>query len=165
MQFFALCLISQQVIFSRIGRQHCDFRAALSRINWIRDAPNLITRFTYFIFLYKMKVKSRTLCEKCPNTEFFLVRVFPHSDWIFPNSRIQSECVKIQTRKNSVFWHISHSGNCKICTNFLPNYIKIQSRIQYRIMGFTLSFTSGIFDSHCWDVYGFCYKQNKPQYR
>ena len=22
------------------------------------------------------------LCEKCPNTEFFLVRVFPHSDWI-----------------------------------------------------------------------------------
>ena len=21
-----------------------------------------------------------TLCEKCPNTEFFLVRIFPHSD-------------------------------------------------------------------------------------
>ena len=23
-----------------------------------------------------------TLCEMCPNTEFFLVRIFPHSDWI-----------------------------------------------------------------------------------
>ena len=22
------------------------------------------------------------LREKCPNTEFFLVRIFPHSDWI-----------------------------------------------------------------------------------
>ena len=22
------------------------------------------------------------LCEKCPNTEYFLVRIFPHSDWI-----------------------------------------------------------------------------------
>ena len=25
---------------------------------------------------------SFTLCEKCPNMEFFLVRIFPHSDWI-----------------------------------------------------------------------------------
>ena len=33
-----------------------------------------------------------TLHEKCPNTEFFLVR-------------IQSKCGKIQTRKNSVFGH------------------------------------------------------------
>ena len=23
-----------------------------------------------------------TLCEMCPNKEFFLVRIFPHSDWI-----------------------------------------------------------------------------------
>ena len=26
-----------------------------------------------------------TLREKCPNTEFFLVRIFPHSDWIREN--------------------------------------------------------------------------------
>ena len=25
---------------------------------------------------------THTLREKCPNTEFFLVRIFPHSDWI-----------------------------------------------------------------------------------
>ena len=23
-----------------------------------------------------------SLCEVCPNTEFFLVHIFPHSDWI-----------------------------------------------------------------------------------
>ena len=23
-----------------------------------------------------------TMCEMCPNTEFFLVHIFPHSDWI-----------------------------------------------------------------------------------
>ena len=37
-----------------------------------------------------------SLREKCPYTEFFLVR-------------IQSECMKIRTRKNSVFRHFSHS--------------------------------------------------------
>ena len=40
--------------------------------------------------------KSYALREKCPYTEFFLVR-------------IQSECGKMRTRKNSVFGHTSHS--------------------------------------------------------
>ena len=26
--------------------------------------------------------EKRSLREKCPNAEFFLVRIFPHSDWI-----------------------------------------------------------------------------------
>ena len=42
---------------------------------------------------------SPTLREKCSNTEFFMVRVFPHSE----NLCIQSECRKIRIRKNSVF--------------------------------------------------------------
>ena len=49
-----------------------------------------------------------TLREKCPNTEFSLVRIFPHSDWIRRygiSLRIQSECGKLRTRKNSVFDH------------------------------------------------------------
>ena len=40
-----------------------------------------------------------TLREKCPNTELFLVCVFPHSDWI-------------RTRNNSVFGHFSRSAYC-----------------------------------------------------
>ena len=31
---------------------------------------------------YKTLFKYATLCEMCANTEFFLVRIFPHSDWI-----------------------------------------------------------------------------------
>ena len=30
------------------------------------------------------------LCEMCPNTEFFLVRVFPHSDWILRDAKYLS---------------------------------------------------------------------------
>ena len=54
-----------------------------------------------FILLYM------TLCETCPNTEFFLVRIFPHSDRYFVSLRIQSKCGKIRTIKNSVFGHFS----------------------------------------------------------
>ena len=61
----------------------------------------------------KMRRLSRlTLREKCPNTEFSLVRIFPHSDWIRRygiSLRIQSECGKLRTRKNSVFGHSPHS--------------------------------------------------------
>ena len=43
------------------------------------------------------------MSENCPNTDFFLVRILPHLDWIRRvNLRIQSKCGKIRTRKNSV---------------------------------------------------------------
>ena len=48
-----------------------------------------------------------TLRKKCPNTELFLVRVFPYSDWI--RNSDQSECGKIRTRNNSAFGHFSRS--------------------------------------------------------
>ena len=31
---------------------------------------------------YPLKNRNQTLCEMCPNRELFLVRIFPHSDWI-----------------------------------------------------------------------------------
>ena len=55
--------------------------------------------------------RGRSLREKCPDTEFFQVRIFPHSDWIRRVSlHIKSKCGKIRTRKNSVSGHISHSA-------------------------------------------------------
>ena len=48
------------------------------------------------------------LCEKYSNTEFFLVRIFPYSDWIRGDT--ECECGKIQTRKNSVFGHFWRSN-------------------------------------------------------
>ena len=47
-----------------------------------------------------------SLREKCPNTEQFLVRIFPHSE---VSLRIQSECRNIRTRNYSVFGHFSRS--------------------------------------------------------
>ena len=49
--------------------------------------------------------------EKCPNTEFFLVRIFPEKYVV--SLRIQSECWKIRTRKNSIFGHFSRSGTSR----------------------------------------------------
>ena len=75
-----------------------------------------------------LKCTESGLREKFPDTEFFLVRIFLHSDWIrrftpyFPvfrvnteiysvNLRIQSEYRKIQARKYSVFGHFSCSAD------------------------------------------------------
>ena len=63
--------------------------------------------------------KQLTMREKRPNMELFLVRIFPHSDWMGRNTkyeislRIQSECGKIRTRNNSVFGHFSDSVSFK----------------------------------------------------
>ena len=54
----------------------------------------------------------KSLRERCPNTEFFLVRIFSHLDLIrrdIPYLRIQSEWRKIRARKNSVFGHFSRN--------------------------------------------------------
>ena len=32
----------------------------------------------------------RVLCEMCPNTEFFLVHIFPHLDWIWGDTKYLS---------------------------------------------------------------------------
>ena len=57
---------------------------------------------------------STTLREKCPDTEFFLVRIFLYSDWI--RGFTQFEYRKVRTRKNSVFGHFSRSTRISICT-------------------------------------------------
>ena len=46
---------------------------------------------------------------------FFLVHIFPHSDWIRcgVSHRIQSECGKARTRKNFVFGHVSRSESSR----------------------------------------------------
>ena len=31
---------------------------------------------------WRQETRNKTLREKCPNTELFLVRIFPHSHWI-----------------------------------------------------------------------------------
>ena len=74
---------------------------AVSKLFWCCRRESILE-----LFIWKIEDQNTTLREKCPNTEFFPVRIFPHSNWI-------------QTRKNSVFGHFSRSGyNYKgICSN------------------------------------------------
>ena len=66
------------------------------------------------------------LREKCPNTEIFPVRIFPHLDWIrrfTVNLRIQSKYRKIRTRNNSVLGHFSRSVLIIHMIHRLNNYL------------------------------------------
>ena len=63
------------------------------------------------------------LSEKCPITEFFLVRIFPHSDW----------CGEIRTRKNSVFGHFSCSDrDWKPLVLLTPRILKYYALFYHR---------------------------------
>ena len=48
------------------------------KFTWLKH----ILRESHVQYQYFCKV----LCEKCPNTEFFLVRIFPYSEWIRENT-------------------------------------------------------------------------------
>ena len=46
------------------------------------------------VLIHNRNLQTLALCEMCTDTEFFLVRVFPHSDWI---------------RRDTIFGRFSHS--------------------------------------------------------
>ena len=72
------------------------------------------------------------LCEKCPNTELFLVRIFLYSDWIREN----------KDQKNSVFGHFSHSDRNIISFCVQKEALYENNKIIW------LSFPYNIFSSH-----------------
>ena len=76
--------------------------------HWIRNKKYLFTFKGAQIISHS---NCRTLCEKCPNKEFFLVR-------------IQSECGKIRIRKNSVFGHFSRSGTLSVVMMSFRKYCR-----------------------------------------
>ena len=51
-----------------------------------RGNRSYLRRLNSLDFIHKIWLRSlnfsQKLREKCPNTEFFLIRIFPHSDWI-----------------------------------------------------------------------------------
>ena len=58
------------------------------------------------------KYATKTLREKCPNTEFFLVRIFLYSDWIQEN--MDQKKLRIWT----LFTHCLSSNTPKILLNW-----------------------------------------------
>ena len=76
-----------------------------------------IKRCTWIALSYWLKSwRYLTLREKCPNTEFFLVRIFPRSGWIWRDTEFSvfsSNTGKYGPEKNSVFEQFSHSVTIK----------------------------------------------------
>ena len=60
------------------------------------------------------------LREKCQNTEFFLVRIVPYSDWIRENT----------DQNNSKYGHVLRSDNSCLFTALSQRRIKKQSPIE-----------------------------------
>ena len=80
----------------------------------------------HYIFLNWYYNSTQSLCEKCPNTEFFPIRIFPYSDWI-------------RTRKNAVFGPFSRSEILSVT----------KSSVTYQEMeGFFLQIHYGFYMHH-----------------
>ena len=61
-----------------------------------------------------------TLREKCPNTEFFLVRIFPHPDWKTPYLDTFHAVILVSNFSilnviytTSIYWFTVNNGNTK----------------------------------------------------
>ena len=51
-------------------------------LDWARFWNDFEAEIDTFQCSYLKQNVTPALCEKCPNTELFLVRIFPHLDWI-----------------------------------------------------------------------------------
>ena len=105
-------------------------RAFTAQLRYYWDTMHVVTIYVILVSLYIESFSLQTLREKCPNTEFFLVRIFPHSDWIrrdtlylsvfSPNARKYGQektpylgtfhAVKVQAQKE-IHTIKSHCGN------------------------------------------------------
>ena len=72
---FLIILLMLATLF--IYRKHCD-----ARVFYENSINCFILAILRSIRDISMKRFLSTLYEMCPNTEFFLVRLFPHSDWL-----------------------------------------------------------------------------------
>ena len=95
---------------------------------------------------------------KCPNMEFFLARIFPHTErYSVSRERVQIrrfllcissylvECGKIRTRKNSTFGHFSRSDllyalvfNCTACKHIFTLLLLLCNRWRKHFNVFTV---------------------------
>ena len=74
--------IASQIAFQNLFVHCIKIKARLSELQLY---PNFGSRYLFCILTCKGFSNwnfSSTLLEKCPNTEFFLLRIFPYLDWI-----------------------------------------------------------------------------------
>ena len=74
---------------------------AVQRVNSIMRSIHKIVKHKLKTCCKNFKVRLTilwiiTLCENCPNTEFFLIRIFPYLDWIRKVLRISPYLVRMR---------------------------------------------------------------------
>ena len=104
--FFQFRVTNSKLLIRKIERTKSSFRRFCY---FLKKVCFVVIKYTVFIWIlgFQWLMQYHRTAWKCPNTEFFLVRIFLYSDWtrILVNLRIQSEYRKIRTWKNSVFGH------------------------------------------------------------
>ena len=124
------------IINSSLSYQRCQCSLwwnFFSRIVNI-SVVNVVSNKT--IFQVALVISVVTLREKCPNAEFFLVRIFLYSIYSV-HLRIQSEYRNIPTRKNPVFGHFSRSAS------------EVNDKIIFDVV-FKISVIGVVSDYHFW---------------
>ena len=101
--------------------------------------------------------KQRTLSEKCPNTEFFLVRIFLYSNWI----QEITEQKKLRIWTFFMQWHKYSSNTEKFYFSFVK-VIPIQTATSLLIKENGANFQFCLFGNYLWGKWitflGFFYK-------
>ena len=64
-------ILAKEVFTSKVKPEQKEKKSTKTLCNQLRDSPHL-----------DHASRGNPLCELCPNTEFFLVRIFQHWDWI-----------------------------------------------------------------------------------
>ena len=105
-------IISHLIWTSQVGSIIISYWLSFIKRRWFSISYKYINCLLYLYSCIPSKYFTTnfwTLYGKCPKAEFFLVRTFPYSDWIYEaNLRIHSEYEKIRAKKN-VFEHFSRS--------------------------------------------------------
>ena len=116
------------------------------------DPMGIIWTYGDFCFYFDFHLEV-PLREKCPNIEFFLVRIFQHSDWIRRDTTYFSG--KIRTRKNSVFGHFSFGGtgsSGRGLSLFLSSTSIRPRKIRHWLIVLHLKWLSCILDHSTYDL-------------
>ena len=74
----------QSLFFNKVAS--CEFCQIFKNIFFAEHLRWLLLLIPVFMSHLRKEMLILTLREKCPNKEFFLVRIFPFSDWIRENT-------------------------------------------------------------------------------
>ena len=91
-QFWNLSVVVyDKIVTDKLLNKRDAFFFYINRMPYLESHMLSIKAFYFYRFWSSM----HSLCEICPNTEIFLVRIFPHSNWIRRDTKYLSTREKV----------------------------------------------------------------------